>query len=131
MRALSIILTCLAGPMGGLPVGSSANSAGQPIERCCCCPDRTVCRCGCDVPVGDRSPSSPQEPRRLYCSCDSAPLGPLPAGYRTPTPRVIETLPADNFADASEPTRACREASVFAHGPPPDLPFLRTIVLIA
>jgi hypothetical protein len=131
MRTIAIILASLVGPIGGLPISPPSSSSEQPSESCCCCASRTVCRCGCAVPADDRSPSGPQEPRRLNCSCDAAPLGPLPAGYHTPVPRVIGMLASDDFASAHDMTRIMTEVRADAQGPPPDLPFLRTIVLIA
>lgn len=133
MRSLLVILACNLGPMGGVAfVQAKCASSTEPAKACCCCPKGEVCRCGCGAPKGGPSSPASQPPVRLICSCDSMPYGPLPDGrFQIEPLKVIEILAVIQKNAGKIFSLLTTEVWASAHGPPPDLPFLRTVILLA
>lgn len=133
MRSLLIILACSLGPMSGAAFEiSKCAKPSESDKACCCCPTGEVCRCGCKAPKSTPDQPPTPTPVRQVCSCDDMPYGPLPDGRFNVEPhRLIEILVvAQEMVPKTFSMRMTEDWSCM-HGPPPDLPYLRTIILIA
>ncbi len=104
----------------------------RPVEsapmRCCCCPSAAACRCGCDKPATE---SSGETVRLIVCPCGATPAT-AQQGVRTIT--GTEPLPCtiSPAVEVLTPPHlgACLLDGENVHGPPPDLAFISTVVML-
>lgn len=132
MRAVLLILAqFLSGGDAQAVTRFSVPAAGtDAAPACCCCAPASACDCGCQDASGPpgpaRSDSSSSAVQRCPCGPPPAPRPPPPQ-VRVDLPRLVLVAPLADLpvagSDAGGP-----EAQARAHGPPPALSHLATVV---
>ncbi len=129
MKAILVLLSMASWQLDALAIRPVVV---RPVEaapvRCCCCLSAAACQCGCQKPATE---SSGETVRLIVCPCGATPTT-AQQGVRTmigtePVPCAI-TVEADIPASQRLGGRLLDGENI--HGPPPDLSFISTIVML-
>ena len=129
MKYLPALLSIASWQFAALAVKPEVvRAAGDEPVRCCCCASAETCPCGCDRP---KEPRPDQTVRFVVCPCGASPAS-IPNTARvvvesarsvvlTAVPAVLVQPPA--YSPISFDGKR-------VHDPPPDLPYIRTVIML-
>ena len=100
------------------------------VPGCCCCAAGAECACGCETP--QPADSSGGSDTISLCSCGD-PLVPIVETSRIQLERPRPSAGQAPVADIDTDYQSLDDARIqaTAHGPPPDLSHIRTVILLA
>ena len=130
MRLLIYIAICLAWPVGGALTAAGAGATSADGEAaCCCCPADSVCHCSCEA--GDSTDPTPGMARDGACACQDQPATPATPPRVVPiTVRSVTTAQAGAIGVAALLGPGVVPVPTWDARPPPDLPHIRTFILL-